>query len=247
MIARRRSRRRAAGVEAIVCVGTTLASSRAAVQLAETHAGIYAAVGIHPNSCVEASNGDWQAIAALAEHPRVVALGETGLDRHWDFAPLELQIEWLRRHLRLGRQTGLPVVIHCRDAAADLLPILQAETAAGPPALLVHAFSGDEATAVKCLELGMFLSFAGNATYANKKFQSLRAAAAVVPADRILIETDCPYLTPEPLRGRQRNEPALVAHTAAYLAGLRGVSVAQFAAETTANARRLFGRMGDEG
>ena len=129
------ARARAAGVEAIVCVGTTLASSRAAVRLAETHADIYAAVGVHPNSCAEAGHGDWEAIAALAEHPRVVALGETGLDRHWDFAPLELQIEWFRRHLRLGRQTGLPVVVHCRDAAADLLPILQEGTAAGPSRL----------------------------------------------------------------------------------------------------------------
>jgi TatD DNase family protein len=241
------ARARAAGVEAILCVGTTLASSLAAVRLAETHADVYAAIGVHPNSCAEAGQGDWEAIAALAEHPRVVALGETGLDRHWNFAPLELQIEWFRRHLRLGRQTGLPVIIHCRDAAADLLPLLQEGTAAGRPALLMHAFSGDKAMAVKCLELGMFLSFAGNATYGDKKFQSLRAAAAAVPADRILIETDCPYLTPEPLRGKQRNEPALVAHTAACLAGLRGVSVAQFVAETTANARRLFGRMKKEG
>ena len=177
----------------------------------------------------------------------MVALGETGLDCHWDFAPLELQVEWLRRHLRLAKRTGLPAIVHCRDAAADLLPILQEEAAARLPALLMHAFSGDETLAVKCLELGMFLSFAGNATYANKKFQSLRAAAVVVPADRILIETDCPYLTPEPFRGRQRNEPALAAHTAACLAGLRGVSVAQFAAETTANARRIFGRLKAEG
>ena len=237
------ARARAAGVEAIVCVGTTLASSRAALRLAEMHADVYAAVGVHPNSCADAGLGDWEAIAAMAEHPRVVALGETGLDRHWDFAPLELQIEWFRRHLRLGRRTGLPVIVHCRDAAADLLPLLQEEAATGLPAVLMHAFSGDAAMAVKCLELGLFLSFAGNVTYANKKFQPLRAAAAAVPADRIVIETDCPYLTPEPFRGKQRNEPALVAHTAACLARLRGVSVAQFAAETTANAQRLFGRM----
>ncbi len=232
----------AAGVETIVCVGTTLESSRAAVRLAERYGEVYAAVGIHPNSCAEAAADDWAGIVALADHPRVVAVGETGLDRYWDFAPLDLQIDYFRRHLRLGGQRKLPVIIHCRDAAADLIPLLESAAAAGPVHALLHAFSGDAAMAAKCLELGLSLSFAGNVTYRNKKFQPLRAAAAAVPADRILVETDSPYLTPEPLRGkRPRNEPALVVHTAAGLAELRGVPPAQLAAETTANARRLFG------
>ncbi len=231
----------AAGVESVVCVGTSLDSSRAAVRLAETHPAVYAAVGIHPNSCAEAAGGDWDQIVALADHPRVVALGETGLDRHWDFSPLELQIDYFRRHLRLGRNRKRPVIIHCRDAATELIPLLEADAVAGPVHAVLHAFSGETAMAAKCLELGLSISFAGNVTYTNKKFQPLRAAAVAVPADRILIETDCPYLTPEPLRGKQpRNEPALVVHTAAHLAQLRGVPTAQLAAETAANARRLF-------
>ena len=143
-------------------------------------------MGIHPNSCAEAAADDWDRLVALADHPRVVAVGETGLDRYWDFAPLELQIEYFRRHLRLGGQRELPVIIHCRDAAADLMPLLEAAAAAGPVHGLLHAFSGDAAMAAKCLELGLSLSFAGNVTYRNKKFEPLRAAAAAAPADRIL-------------------------------------------------------------
>ena len=235
------ARSQAAGVEAIVCVGTTLESSRAAVRLAENYSQIYAAVGIHPNSCAEATDDQWQQIVALAEHPRVVALGETGLDRYRDFAPLDRQIEFFGRHLRLGRRRRLPVIIHCREAAADLLPLLDEAAGVAPLAAVLHAFSGDAAMAAKCLELGLFISFAGNVTYKNSKFQSLRAAATTIPADRLLLETDCPYLSPEPYRGkRPRNEPALVVHTAANLAQLRGVAVAQLSAETAANARRLF-------
>ena len=235
------ARWQAAGVEAVVCVGTTLESSRAALQLAETYPQVYAAVGIHPNSCADAAEGDWEQISALLDHPRVVAVGETGLDRHWDFAPFDLQVEYFRRHLRLGQERRRPVIIHCRDAAADLLPLLDEAAVAGPICAVLHAFSGDATMAAKCLELGLMISFAGNVTYTNKKFEPLRAAAAKIPADRILIETDCPYLSPEPYRNRQpRNEPALVAHTAACLARLRGVPVEQFVAETTANARRVF-------
>ena len=231
----------AAGVETIVCVGTTLESSRAAVRLAELRRSLRGR-GHPPQLLAEAAADDWAGIVALADHPRVVAVGETGLDRYWDFAPLDLQIDYFRRHLGLGGERKLPVIIHCRDAAADLIPLLESAAAAGPVHALLHAFSGDAAMAAKCLELGLSLSFAGNVTYTNKKFQPLRAAAAAAPADRILVETDSPYLTPEPLRGkRPRNEPALVVHTAAGLAELRGVPPAQLAAETTANARRLFG------
>jgi len=169
-----------AGVEAIVCVGTDLASSRAAVRLAETCPGVYAAVGIHPNSSAEAGPDDWAQVAALPEHPRVVAVGETGLDRYRDFAPLELQRGCFRRHLLLARDCDLPVVIHCRDAWEDMLPLLRDATVGGPVCGVLHAFSGDAAMAAKCLELGLFLSFAGNVTYRNQKFQPLRAAAAAI-------------------------------------------------------------------
>ena len=231
----------AAGVEVMIALGTTAASSRATVRIAETYSAVFAAVGIHPNSCAEAAPGDWDAVVNLLDNGRVVALGETGLDRYWDHAPIELQRDYFDRHLRLSQARDLPVVIHCRDAWTDVLPMLHEAAARGPLRAVMHAFSGDAAMAAECLELGLYVSFAGNATYTNKKFQSLREAAAVVPADRILIETDSPYLTPEPLRGKQkRNEPAMVAHTAAALAALRGVSQAVFKRETTANARRLF-------
>jgi TatD DNase family protein len=234
-------RARQAGVDTIICVGTTLASSRAAVRLAESCPGLYAAVGIHPNSAAEAGPDDWLQVAALLDHPRVVALGETGLDRYRDFAPLELQRDYFRRHLLLGRERDLPVVIHCRDAWEHLLPLVREFAAAGPLRGVLHAFSGDVATLAECIALGLYVSFAGNVSYTNKKFQTLRAAAVAAPADRVLIETDSPYLVPEPLRGRQRrNEPALLVHTAAALAVLRGATPETLAAQTAENARRLF-------
>jgi TatD DNase family protein len=230
-----------AGVETIVCVGTTVESSRAAIRLAERYPALFAAVGIHPNSCAQAPPGDWKQIVALTDHPRVVALGETGLDRYRDFAPLALQQDYFQRHLRLGRQRRLPVIIHCRDAQADVLAMLRQAAADGPLQGVLHAFSGDAGMAADCLALGLYVSCAGNVTYRNRKFQALRAAAATLPEDRLLVETDSPYLTPEPLRGRQRrSEPALLIHTLAGLAALRGTAVEPLAARTAANARRLF-------
>jgi TatD DNase family protein len=231
-----------AAVETLITVGISADSSRAGLRLAETHATVYAAVGVQPNYCAEAAEGDWEQIVAMVDHPRVVAVGETGLDRHWDFTPFEVQQDYFDRHLRLAADRGLPVVIHCREAEADVLAMLRAAAARGPLRGVVHAFSGDAATAAECIELGLYVSFAGAVTYRNRKFESLRAAAAAIPGDRILVETDSPYLVPEPLRGKQRrNEPANVVHTAGRLADLRGVSPEEFAAQTTANARRLFG------
>jgi TatD DNase family protein len=230
-----------AGVEGLLCVGTTAASSAMALHLAQTYPMVYAAVGIHPNSAAEAAPGDWPQVVALVEQARVVALGETGLDRYWDFTPLSLQQEYLDRHLRLAQQRDLPVILHCRDAQDDLLPMLRTAAARGPLRGVLHAMSGDAAFAAECLGLGLHISFAGNVTYSNKKFEPLRAVARTIPDDRLLIETDSPYLVPQAFRGREkRNEPAHVVHTAALLAELRGVPPEQLAALTTANARRLF-------
>jgi len=234
------ARAKAAGVENIVCVAVSADSSRAVLQLAEQYE-IFAAVGIHPNSTADAAPDDWDRVTALIDHPRVVALGETGLDRYRDFAPISLQQDYLDRHLRLGQQCGLPVIVHCRDAAADLMPMLHAAAARGPLRGVIHAFSGDAALAAECAALGFYISFAGNVSYSNKKFDSLRAAVQAVPADRLLVETDSPYLVPQAIRGRQkRNEPAYMIHTSAFLAELRSVSVEELAAATTANARQLF-------
>jgi TatD DNase family protein len=234
------ARAREAGVATVLCPAVSAESSRAVVRLAEEY-NLLAAVGIHPNSTHEAAAGDWEQVSAMVDRPRVAALGETGVDRYWDFAPISLQQEYLGRHLRLSQECGLPVILHCRDAQDDLLASLRVAAARGPISGVVHAFSGDTAFAAECLALGLYVSFAGNVTYSNKKFESLRAAACTIPADRLLIETDSPYLTPQIFRGKQkRNEPMHVVQTATFLAQLRGVPLDQLAADTTANARRLF-------
>ncbi|MFH1921120.1 MAG: TatD family hydrolase [Planctomycetota bacterium] len=230
-----------AGIEAILCPGITAESSRAAVRLAQTNEVVFAAVGIQPNYAAGAAADDWDRVVELAKHPRVIAVGETGLDRHWDFTPMEVQREFFDRHLRLAQENGLPLVIHCREAEADLLPMLREAATRGPLGGVLHAFGSEAPLAEACLDLGLYVSFAGAVTYKNRKFDPLRAVAAQVPDDRLLIETDSPYLVPHPLRGRQkRNEPAHVVHTARCLAELRGQGVEELAAQTTANARRLF-------
>ncbi len=236
------ARARRAGVAAMICPGISADSSRAAVRLAETEEGVFAAAGIQPNYCAQASPGDWERIVALADHARVVAIGETGLDRHWDFTPFGVQQDYFDRHLRLAQARGLPVIVHCREAEADVLAMLREAARRGPLAGVLHAFSGDGTFAEECLALGFQISLAGAVTYTNKKFEALREAARAIPEDRILIETDSPYLVPHPLRGKEkRNEPANLVLTARCLAELRGVSPEQLAAQTTANARRLFG------
>lgn len=235
------ARARQLGVEVMICPGISAHSSHAALRLAETHRDVYAAVGIHPNHSAEAAAGDWDRVVEMIGHPRVVAVGETGLELHWDFAPIGVQREYLDRHLRLAQQHDLPVVIHCREAEPDVLQMIREAAARGPLAGVLHAFSGDWPFAEACLETGLYIGFVGSVTYRNKKFQPLREAAARVPDDRLLIETDGPYLVPHPLRGRQnRNEPANIVHTAQCLAELRGWSLEKLAAQTTANARRLF-------
>jgi TatD DNase family protein len=230
-----------AGVQRIICPGITADSSQTAVRLAETYDVVYAAVGIQPNYCGQAPPGDWDRIVAMVAHPRVLAVGETGLDRHWDFTPIEVQQDYFARHLRLAQEHDLPVVIHCREAEADVLAMLREAAARGPLAGVMHAFSGEASFAEACLEMGLYVSFAGAVTYRNRKFEPLRAAAATIPDDRLLIETDSPYLVPHPLRGKQkRNEPANIVSTAQRLADLRGRSVEQLVVQTSANARRLF-------
>jgi TatD DNase family protein len=228
-----------AGVETILTVGTTLSSSLRSVAIAEQFSAVYAAVGIHPNSCGEAAPGDWDRVVELAAHPRAVALGETGLDRYWDRVPLPQQQDYFDRHLRLSLQCGLPFIVHMRDCDADVLAMLEAARRRGALRGVMHSFTGTEATARACLDLGMYISFAGMVTY--KKSEELRAIAAGIPQDRILIETDAPYLSPHPHRAVRPNEPSLIVHTAKCLAGVRGVSSEEFAEQTTRNARALFG------
>lgn len=232
------ARATSAGVAAIIAIGTTAESSTATVRLAAEYDHVFAAVGIQPNYCAEAGQGDWERIVALASSPGVVAIGETGLDRYWDHTPFDLQQEYFDRHIDLAARLGLPFVVHMRDCGDDILAALRtAHDRHGRLSGVMHSFTGDAALATACVELGLYISFAGMVTF--KKSAELRAVAATVPADRILVETDSPYLSPEPFRGK-RNEPARVVHTAACLAAACGKSAEDFAAQTTANARRLF-------
>jgi TatD DNase family protein len=230
-------RARAAGLIQILAIGTTAADSRSVSEIAQLYPGIFAAVGVQPNHVAEASANDWPKIVDLARGPRVRAIGETGLDRYWDRTPFPQQQEWFERHLTLAAELGLPVVIHCRDCEADL--ISQLRGLGRPVRGVLHSFTGTSDHAAEFLSLGLHISFAGMVTFSNKSLDSLRGAAATVPLDRILVETDSPYLSPQPVRGRP-NQPANLAWTTQSLAGTLGLSPGELAAVTTANAQRLF-------
>jgi TatD DNase family protein len=233
------ARARAAGVVQVIAVGITAGSSANSVHLAGEYESVFATVGIHPNEAGDARADDWDEVVSLATQSRVVGIGETGLDRHWDRTPFALQEDYFSRHLDLGRQRNLAVVIHCRDCETDVVRMVrEAYERHGPLRAVMHSFAGSLETAEACLAMGLHLSFAGMLTYKNAA--DLRAVAAKVPLQRVLVETDCPYLSPVPLRGK-RNEPANVVHTAACLAGLHGIAVAELAERTTRNARELFG------
>lgn len=233
----------AAGVTRIINPGTDLDRSRAALALADTYPGVYAAVGIHPTSTVGFSDAALDAVRAMAGHPKVVAIGEIGLDYYWDDAPKGTQWRAFEAQLALAAGLELPVIIHNRDASDDVLDILSAWIGTLPASLaqrpgVLHSFSAPQAIADRGLALGFYVGFTGPVTF--KKADDLRRIAARVPADRILVETDGPFLTPVPHRGNRPNKPAYVRHIAERLAALRAVPDDAFAAQSTANAERLF-------
>jgi TatD DNase family protein len=232
------ARARAEGVEQILAIGISADTSQRCIELAKQYEGVHAAVGMQPNYLAEAKPGDWDRVVAMRAEPGVVAIGETGLDRYWDFTPFDEQRDYFDRHLRLSQERGLPFIVHMRDCDEDILIMLREAHARGPLAGVLHSFTGSRAMMEECVAMGLYISFAGMVTF--KKSAELRDIAAAVPEDRILIETDSPYLTPEPVRKIKRNEPAHVRHTAACLAEVRGAPLAYFAALTTANAKRLF-------
>jgi TatD DNase family protein len=231
-------RAQAAGVEALVAVGTTAEASRKCVELAGRYAGVFAAVGIQPNYVAEGAPGDWAEIERLSTAPGVVAIGETGLDRHWDYTPFDQQQDDFQRHMALARRRDLPFIVHMRDCDDEILAALREAHAHGLLRGVMHSFTGDAEMAAECMAMGLHISFAGMITY--KKSQALRDCAATIRDDRLLIETDCPYLSPEPVRSQRPNEPALVRHTAECIAKVRGVTLEELAELTTANARALF-------
>lgn len=232
--------------------GISVESSRLAIDLAQTYPFIYAAVAIHPNYTALLEENDWKKIERLAQTPKVVAIGETGLDRHWDKSPFSTQKEWFFRHIDLAKRLNLPIIIHCREAIDDLLPILRqirsderiSATASAQLRGTVHSFSEGPEAARELVEMGFYLGFTGSVTYTQKKFAPLWEAARIVPADRILLETDSPFLIPHPFRGKlERNEPLMTAFVARRLAELRGTTVTEVVRQTTENARRLFTRI----
>lgn len=230
-------RAKQAGLIGILVIGIDAASSRRACDLAAAYPGfLYAAVGIQPNSAAEASEDDFETVRELAGYPGVRAIGETGLDCYWDDTPIDLQHRYFDDHLQLCRDTGLPMVIHMRDSG-DLI-VEQLRRQSSVPQGVMHSFTGDQRLAEQCLELGLYISFAGMVTF--KKSDELRQVARLVPENRLLVETDSPYLSPEPLRGRRPNEPSRVEHTLRCLADARGVTPEHLARVTTENAKRLF-------
>ena len=226
-----------AGVGEMVTIGTRLGQSAAIRDLAGAHPNIWCTVGIHPHSAAEQAVPEPAEIAALADHPRVIGIGESGLDYFYDKAPRETQQASFRAHIRAARLAGLPIAIHARDADDDIAAILREEHADGAFDLLLHCFSSTRALAEAAVGLGGYVSFSGILTF--PKSAELREIARDMPAERILVETDSPYLAPVPHRGR-RNEPAFVARTARVLAEVRGLAPEALADLTTANFRRLF-------
>jgi TatD DNase family protein len=228
-------RARDAGVTTLVNVGTDLASSAECVHTAAMIDGVYAAVGIHPHNAIEATEHVLRRLVDLAQHPKVVGIGETGLDYFRDHSPRVRQEESFREHIRIAKDLDKALVVHCRDANDDVVDILTDEQA--PDRTVFHCFSGGVELVKRCVDEGWYMSFAGNVTFKNAP--ALREAAAAAPLELIVTETDSPYLSPHPYRGKP-NEPARVALVAAELAALHGITVEEMGECTSANARRLF-------
>lgn len=228
------ARAAAGGVGLMVSAGTSVESSRHAIGLAERYPNVAAAVGIHPEAAGDATPAALDALAALVRHPRVVAVGEVGLDYHREGVPPRAQIDAFRAQIRLARAADLPVVVHDREAHADVERILEEEGAAK---VVLHCFSGTAERAVRCAAAGWMISLAGPVTFANAG--ALQEVARLIPIDRLLLETDAPYLSPAPLRGR-RCEPAFLVHTARAVAALRGMDDGTLAARIVENVRRVF-------
>jgi TatD DNase family protein len=234
------ARAKDAGVATMVTIGTRLGEQAATVRsIADSYDGVFATVGIHPHNAGERPVPTVAEILQEADHPRVIGIGESGLDYFYDKSPRPVQAESFRRHIAAARESGLPLVIHARDADDDMAAILRDEAGKGAFPFLLHCFSSGAALARTGLDLGGYVSFSGMLTF--PKSDAIRAVAAEVPAERLLVETDSPYLAPVPLRGK-RCEPAYVSHTAARLAEVRGLGLAALAELTTGNFHRLFQR-----
>jgi TatD DNase family protein len=226
-----------AGVGELVTIGTRLTQSSVVRGIAEAHDNVWCTVGIHPHNAAEFPVPTPDAIAAEAQHPKVIGIGESGLDYFYDKAPRDAQRDSFRAHIHAARLSGLPLAIHARNADDDIAAMLREETQDGAFGFLLHCFSSTRALAEAAIELGGYISFSGILTF--PKSEEIRDIARNIPLDRLLVETDSPYLAPVPFRGK-RNEPAFVAHTASVLARVHDMGLADMATLTTANFRRLF-------
>jgi TatD DNase family protein len=233
------ARAKAAGVGVCVSIGTKLSHFGELAAIAEKFADVYCTVGSHPHEAEKEPLDDSASLLALAKHQKVVGVGETGLDYYYEHSPRAQQAANFRAHIAAARELALPLVVHTRDAEDDTIDILRGETGKGAFTGLIHCFTGTQRLADAALELGLFISASGIATF--KKSEALREVLKNVPLERLLVETDAPYLAPTPFRGK-RNEPAFVVHTAAMLAELKGVSPEAIAEATTDNFFRLFTR-----
>lgn len=224
------------GVTTIVVVGFDRETITRAIELAEQYEFIYATVGWHPVDAIDMTDEDLKWIEELCSHPKVVALGEMGLDYYWDKSPKDIQKEVFRKQIALAKKVKLPIIIHNREATSDILEILQEENASEVGGVM-HCFTGSIEVAKQCMDMNFYISFGGPVTFKNAK--KPKEVAAEIPLDRLLIETDCPYLTPHPFRGK-RNEPSYVKYIAEQIAELKGVSFEEIARKTSDNAKRFF-------
>jgi TatD DNase family protein len=234
------ARARAAGIGRMVTISTRVKKHAQVLAIAEKYQDVFCSVGTHPHNAQEETDIDAEALVALSRHPKIVAIGEAGLDYHYDNSPRDLQLKSFRQHIQASRETGLPLVIHSRDCDSDMARILAEETGKGAFPAVLHCFTGGRDLAFKAIEMGLHVSFTGILTF--KRSDELRAIAKDLPADRIMVETDAPYLAPLPYRGK-RCEPAYVVETAKVLAETRGLSLDEIARQTTDNFFRLFSKV----
>lgn len=234
------ARARAAGIGRMVTISTRVRKLPQVLAVAEKYPDIFCSVGTHPHNAHEELDIDTAQLIALSNHPKIVAIGEAGLDYHYDKSPRDAQAQSFRQHIAAARQTGLPLVIHAREADSDMARILVEETEKGAFPAVLHCYTGGRDLAFEAIELGLYIGFTGIMTFKNG--QDLRDLAADLPAHRILVETDAPFLAPLPYRGK-RNEPSYVVETAKVLAQVRGVDAEEIARQTTENFYRLFSKV----
>ncbi len=237
-------RARAAGVGVMQTICTRLTTFEGVLAVARAYDGVFCSVGVHPHNVADEPETSVEALVRRAAEPEVIGIGETGLDYHYDHSPRAAQRESFRSHIAAARETGLPLIVHTRSADDDTVAILAEEMTAGAFTGLIHCFSTSRELAEKAIGLGLYVSLAGIVTF--NKAEALRAVVRDLPLDRLLVETDAPYLAPAPMRGR-RNEPAYVAHTAARIAEVRGMTPDDLATATTANFYRLFTKARPDG